>query len=749
VVIILSVIGAVSIFILCVLRARSRLVLLTSVFMAVGIITMSLAGASVKGGILPRLASDHAVVRISGRVVSPPVQNGEDLSFFMAATEVRAGRSGWRTGERLLVRLGAFKNNEDDIFPGSNLDIQGKMAPAGENGRWLWDRGAAVILQASGENLKEGKPGPDPISRAINGMRVWVSGVYQRLFSPRVSGFIEGVTLSKTADMDADSLADLRGCGLSHVVAVSGLHVGSAAMLALALLTAFGAGKKPRYLGAMAMAVFVLGLANFRPSATRAALMAGICLSGSILGRHYDSMVGLSVAGFTILVMNPRAISDPGFQYSFAAALGIVLAARARRKETGRFRTILTVCAGAQLGILPLVLMRGEGVPVTAIAANLAVVPLVGPLLFSSWAATLLSALSSNLGKFAAIVPDGIARFVLGYSALLSRVPRAGIFGGIVTIVALLIYIVGLAMLIKRGMQGKPLFRPLIALLSAVFILIIPFTSLPVFRALDRIVALDVGEGDAILIQDSSGSTVLVDGGPDERKIIRKLEARGIRRIDLVVLSHPHADHASGLVEVLREIPVGRLVDPGLKKEATGTYRELLKTAEDKGIPRTIAREGQVYSVSKEIHLEILYAPRDLPEMPDNLNNCSIVMMADVSGVKALFSGDIEVDAQETLLGQHPDLSCEVLKIPHQGALNASGPEMVESCRPLLALICVERDNPYGHPSARCLAILKERGINVFRTDQNGDIEVSVRSGKIGVTTGSGKILSTAGARSE
>ena len=81
--------------------------------------------------------------------------------------------------------------------------------------------------------------------------------------------------------------------------------------------------------------------------------------------------------------------------------------------------------------------------------------------------------------------------------------------------------------------------------------------------------------------------------------------------------------------------------------------------------------------------------------------------------------------------------------------MNASGPEMVESCRPLLALICVERDNPYGHPSARCLAILKERGINVLRTDQNGDIEVSVRSGKIGVTTGSGKNLSTTGARSE
>jgi competence protein ComEC len=226
------------------------------------------------------------------------------------------------------------------------------------------------------------------------------------------------------------------------------------------------------------------------------------------------------------------------------------------------------------------------------------VVPLVGTLLFTSWASALLSAVSVHLGKLATFVPASIAKFILGLASELSRVPRAGLVGGTLAILALLLYAVGLIALIVRAMSGRSLFRPLVALLLASLISFVPCAPLPGFRAPDKIVALDVGEGDAILIQDRFGGTVLVDGGPDERKIIRKLEARGIKRIDLAVLSHPHSDHAAGLVEVLREIPVGRLVDPGLKKDATEAYRKLLDTAEDENIPRTIAREGQVLTVS-------------------------------------------------------------------------------------------------------------------------------------------------------
>jgi len=741
--IVLSAIVILSLIAFFALRDLSRFIVFVLAFMALGIITMSMAKASVMNGILPRLARDHVVVDVSGSVVSPPVLNAGGLTFFFAVSEVRVGSHRFRTAERLMVRLDGPREKREYLFPGSNLVMKGKIKGAGRSESWLLDHGAVSTLEVSVEDLEKGSRPPDPVSRAINGVRTWISGVYGRVFPPKVSGFIEGVTLSKTDGTDPGSLSDLRGCGLSHVVAVSGLHVGSAAVLALALLAAFGGGKRARYTGAIAMAVLVLALANFRPSATRAALMAGICFSGTILGRHYDSLVGLSIAGFLILVMNPRAIADPGFQYSFAAALGIVLAARARRMEKGGLRTALAVCAGAQLGILPLVLMRGEGVPVTALAANLLVVPLVGPLLFTSWATALLSGLSSHLGRLMAFIPASMAKFVLGLASVLSRVPRAGFVGGTVAIAALMIYSLGLIALILRARDGRRLFHPMVAFLVAALILFIPCARLPGFMARDRIVTLDVGEGDAILIQDRFGGTVLVDGGPDERKIIGKLEARGIRRLELVVCSHPHSDHSSGLVEVLREIPVGRLLDPGLRKDATGDYRELLETAEKKNIPRTIAREGQVLTVSKGIRLEVLYAPRDLPEIPDNLNNCSIVIMADLVGTRALLTGDIEADAQIELLELHPGLSCTILKIPHQGAANASEPRFLDSCRPALALISVERGNRYGHPSDRCLDMLRDHRIGVLRTDRHGDIEVSVENGRIGVTTVSGIKMAT------
>jgi competence protein ComEC len=121
--------------------------------------------------------------------------------------------------------------------------------------------------------------------------------------------------------------------------------------------------------------------------------------------------------------------------------------------------------------------------------------------------------------------------------------------------------------------------------------------------------------------------------------------------------------------------------------------------------------------------------------------------MADLVGTRALMTGDIEVDAQKILEELHPDLNCKILKMPHQGAANASDPEFVDSCNPALTLISVERGNRYGHPSARCLGILSDRRIGILRTDLYGDIEVAVGNGKMGVTMGNGvkmsKVVST------
>ena len=698
-------------------------------FMALGMMLMFLAIAGIRGGILPRIASEGPATTITGRVVSAPVSSGGGTRFFVETAEVCAEGRLWRTRERVLVRIDGDVC-EDVVFSGVTVEVKGRLHDSEATG-WLLDKGAATVIESEPGGLKP-LGGADPVSRLVRTVREWMTASYGRLFSRRVSGVVEGVTLGRKDDLDPGVSSDLRGCGLSHIVAVSGLHVAAVVALILAAASATGMGKRTRLIMACAAALMVVGLAGFRPSALRASVMAGLGFGGILLGRKNDPLSGLCLAGFLLLFANPRALFDPGFQFSFAATGGIMVAMRGGVRE-GRSRMLAAACAGAQLGIIPMMLARGEGVPVTAIAANLAVLPLVGPLLVTTWGACLLGALSPTVGKLLAIVPEALSRLIISIAGFLSNVPGTGV-GGVTSVVALIVYIWGLAALVLRAREHRSVFRPLVAVTCSILIAMAPFFITVTVRSPNSIIIMDVGQGDAILIRESSGAVVLIDGGPDEHQVAAKLRSWGVRKIDVVVSSHPHADHITGLVEVLEEFPVGLLLDSGMPAE-TSAYRELGEAARMNGVSQRIAREGQVIEVSTRLRLEVIFEPELSPER-ENLNNCSVVVMVYLDGAKALMAADLEKDGQRVMLGFHPDLSCDILKVPHQGAWDAALPELAESTDPVLGIVSVGEGNTYGHPSERHLEMLEERGVRVLRTDLMGDIEISVDSGRIGVSTG-------------
>ena len=147
----------------------------------------------------------------------------------------------------------------------------------------------------------------------------------------------------------------------------------------ISILTLLGVGRRTRYLSACPVALLVLGLAKLRPSAIRAAVMIGLAFAGALAGRERDSLIGFAIAGIAILAMNPKLLFDSGFQMSFAAGMGIILAIRhASNPRAGRIRVLLTLCAGVQLAILPLAVLRGDAIPVTSLAANALAVPVLG-----------------------------------------------------------------------------------------------------------------------------------------------------------------------------------------------------------------------------------------------------------------------------------------------------------------------------------------------------------------------------------
>ncbi|MDD5447550.1 MAG: DNA internalization-related competence protein ComEC/Rec2 [Actinomycetota bacterium] len=722
-------------------KSLSRLAtILTLVFFS-GFFSMSLEAKAVETGLLPSLARNRSMVEIEGKVKSPPSPSGDFQSFFLEVERCSATGKTYALHQVAQVSIESV-NLPKWIYAGSRVKLSGRLFPEEQRG-WLFERGASTRIRCYPEDIELAGP-PDFFASRVERTREKLLSIYHKALRGEILGLVLGVTLGETGELDAKARWHLDSCGISHIVCVSGLHVGAAAGMVVFLLSLLGVGKKFRFIAAAAAAALVMALSGFRPAAVRSFLMFAMAFGGDVLGRKYQPLSGLSLAGVLILGFNPRALFDPGFQLSFAATLGIVLAIG--KKSLTEKRGVFLVCAGAQLGVIPLLLAKGGMVPVTSIIANFLVVPLVGPLFFSSWALAASAGFGLGATKFVAAFPTAISRYIFGVSSRLSRVPQAGLREGLLGGFALFFYLLGLFLLVRgAGKKGK--LRPLISFSLAIFLIF--FNQSPLFRgkASSRMIVFDVGQGDSILLMGKEGSTVLIDGGPEGGKITKKLQERGVSKIDLMVLTHPHKDHLFGLMEVIAEFPVGALLEPSINKEGIeemtpsekANYEDLLDKAHDEGIKRIVAEEGMELGVSNEIELQVLYAPASLEDVPDELNDTSIVILARIGEMEAILTGDIENEAQEMLFGSCPEIDCDVLKMPHQGARDATNPDLLDFLTPEIAVIPVGEDNPYGHPSQFCLNELASRRIEIFRTDEDGDIELGRKDGKIVVSTQKGR----------
>lgn len=245
---------------------------------------------------------------------------------------------------------------------------------------------------------------------------------------------------------------------------------------------------------------------------------------------------------------------------------------------------------------------------------------------------------------------------------------------------------------------------------------------------------LDVGQGDAILLRTPAGKNVLIDAGDGQTKLPALLAARSVHSLDLVIASHPHADHIGGMDQVLSEIPVRLYVDNGVP-HTTMTYEKVMKLVEAKQIPYRTARVGQVYKLDDGIRIEVLN-PGDtyLRNTGSDLNANSVVVRVDHRDSCFLFPGDAEPETEQVLLHRHPE-ACEVLKVAHHGSNHSSTEPFLKAVQPKIALISVGRHNRYGHPGSDTLERLRHAGATIYRTDLDGTIHIDDDGRHITVTT--------------
>ncbi len=254
-----------------------------------------------------------------------------------------------------------------------------------------------------------------------------------------------------------------------------------------------------------------------------------------------------------------------------------------------------------------------------------------------------------------------------------------------------------------------------------------------------RLTVLDVGQGDCLLLQTPNGRTVLIDGGGandetqaaqsdiGEKTVLPFLHYEGINRVDVLVVTHPHGDHVGGLSAVVREEPVGVVLDGTCLPYPSPAYTQLLTLIQQKRIPYRHAARGMRLALDTGVTADVLNPPAQglaYGTNPDNdtVNNYSAVLRVTYGRTHFLLDGDAENDAEASMLAAYPDLSADVLKCGHHGANNASSDPWLDRVRPRFAAVSCGLHNPFGHPNPATLARLEAHHIQVFRTDKNGAI---------------------------
>lgn len=527
------------------------------------------------------------------------------------------------------------------------------------------------------------------------------SGIAHRLRpeSGRGRALLGGFLLGDTSHLGEIDVEQMRRAGLSHFVAVSGSNV--AMFLGALFLVAgpLGWSSRRRAVIGLAGLIFFVLLIGPDPSVVRASTMAGLVLLARPFGLRPDIWVVMGTGVGLLLLASPELAFSLGFQLSVAATAGVVIGAGwFGALKPAWLAASLGASCGAQLAVAPILLAAMGSIPLWSPLANLAAGPFVV-------AATGLGGAGVLIG-FDGLVAAAAAcaSVVLGVAEVAAGFPPIGWYP------FLLLVLIALAAFRWRRLRS-------VAVLSAAVVVgLITAVSLPQTFSPASIrpafVAIDVGQGDALLVLGEAGETVLVDGGSSGLKLRDGLARLGVRSVDLLVVTHAHQDHYGGLPAVIGSIPVGILwyaPFPGQADE----FRDFIADAGRH--TRVVTPERGAYRIGS-IDLHVLGPLRRYA----SLNDQSIVMVATVAGTRVLLSGDIERIAQ----GELPAPAVDILKVPHQGAAT-SDPRWLAATGAATAVVSVG-PNRFGHPSASLLAEMGEAGMTVRRTDLEGDVVIEL-----------------------
>ncbi|MDB4895619.1 MAG: ComE-like competence protein [Firmicutes bacterium] len=659
---------------------------------------------------------------------------------------------------------------------GERVAVTGTLkAPAGARTPGGFDRAAYLARQGvyftldSNDARRMGPGALNPVRRAAVAVRVRLEGVLRATLPQRDASLMAGLLFGSRSELPEDIREAFRASGVFHLLAVSGGNVAMVIMPVLLLLRRVGMHRRIAAAVAIPLVIFFIFLTGASPSVVRAGLMAVLMLLGAVLRREKNAVNTLGAAVAMLLLVNPVTLFDVGFQLSVLATLGILLFARpiegwltphfqafAGEKAGSWLAAGLSVTFAAQIMVEPISLHTFGAFSAIAPVANLLVLAFLEPVVQLGSVSALVGLLLVPAARvFNLLVRVGLWALVFLVKATASvpfayvavgRLPAGWMVAWYAVLACVAVPVVRESLLANAGRvrawwaEGHGATRRSVAALLALVIAGGCTWRLALAEPPDTlsVTFLDVGQGDAILIQAPNGESMLVDSGgfvpADARTgrpgydagaevVLPLLADKGIKRLDYLVLTHPDTDHAGGGAAILHAMPVGTL----LKSDDHPTekrYLAAMKLADEQGVRIGSPVAGDRLNLGPEVVLEILSppAPRYAGTRSDDNANC-VAFRLRYRQIAMIFACDLEGETEEQLVARGVSLNADLLKAAHHGSGYSSTGPFLQAVRPRFAVLSVGAGNRYGHPHQDTLQRLKQVGAQVYRTDRHGSVE--------------------------
>ena len=579
---------------------------------------------------------------------------------------------------------------------------------------------------------------------------------------------LKGILLGNTEEIDEELKENFRTSNMYHLLAVSGTHVSFVVLGIVFILGKININKKISKVLCSIILIFYMVLIGFTPSVTRACIMAIISSLAFNFYKKSDVMNNIAISLFIILINNPYSIKSLSLLLSYFGTIGIIyfyniVYEKLKFIQLEKVRKMLSVSISAQITIMPIIIFNFNTFSLTFFISSLLYSFIIGAILILGYILIIISFINLFIASKIAIIVNSLLKILIYISNFSSKIPFSKIYLPTPSFLSIVIYyiVIFLASYILKNKKYN--YNILLKICIIVFII---STILNYFYGINigklKIHFIDVGQGDACLIIGENNTKILIDGGGSSSYDVGKnvllpyLLDRQITCLDYIIISHFDDDHVGGLLTILEELKVKNVII-GKQPEDSENFEKLKKIikkkkikiivvgADDPVCPQTqenkeelrinnvgvdvLGDPKRIY-IEEKLYFDLIWPDTQNKISENPLNNNSLVIKLNYKNFSMLFTGDIEELAEKQIIQKYKEnpeiIKSTVLKVAHHGSKTSSTQDIINIIKPQIALIGVGENNKFGHPNKEIIKRLKDIGAKIYRTDQDGEITITV-----------------------